>query len=76
MLKEEFPPQPAGFESLQVLVDLGSQEILKDYVSKNLRLPHQKPRKSQKPPTTFLTNERKVENQTWSKLRVVVENAM
>ncbi len=42
MLKAGFPPQEAWFEFLQVLVDLGYQGILKDYVGAEIHLPHKK----------------------------------
>lgn len=76
MLKAEFPPEEAWFEFLQVLVDLGYQGILKDYVGEAIHLPHKKPRKSQKNPVTSLTDEQKAENQALSKIRVFVENAI
>ena len=40
MLKAEFLPEEAWFEFLQVLVDLGYQGILKDYVGEDIHLPH------------------------------------
>ena len=40
MLKEEFPPEEAWFEFFQVLVDLGYQGILTDYVGENIQMPH------------------------------------
>ncbi len=76
MLKQEFPPQEAWFEFLQVLVDLGYQGITTDYVGEEIRLPHKKPRKSKKKPTTSLTDEQKAENRALSKIRIFVENAI
>ena len=76
MLKEEFPPEEAWFEFLQVLVDLGYQGILNDYVGEEIHLPHKKPRKSKKNPVTSLTVEQKAENQALSKIRIFVENAI
>ena len=76
MLKKEFPPEKAWFEFLQVLVDLGYQGILNDYVGEEIHLPHKKPRKSKKNPVTSLTDEQKAENQTLSKIRIFVENAI
>lgn len=48
MLKEEFPPEQAWFELIRVLVDLGYQGIVKEYVGDEIHLPHKKPRKSKK----------------------------
>ena len=76
MLKEEFPPEEAWFEFLQVLVDLGYQGILTDYVGDDIRVPHKKPRKSKKNPVTSLSKEQKAENQALSKIRIFVENAI
>ena len=76
MLKEEFPPEEAWFEFLQVLVDLGYQGILTDYVGDDIRVPHKKPRKSKKNPVTSLSEEQKAENQALSKIRIFVENAI
>lgn len=76
MLKEEFPPEEAWFEFLQVLVDLGYQGILTDYVGDDIQVPHKKPRKSKKNPVTSLSEEQKAENQALSKIRIFVENAI
>jgi hypothetical protein len=76
MLKEEFPPEEAWFAFLQVLVDLGYQGILTDYVGQEIQVPHKKPRKSKKNPVTSLTDEAKAENQALSKIRIFVENAI
>jgi hypothetical protein len=76
MLKEEFPPEEAWFEFIQVLVDLGYQGILTQYVGDGIQLPHKKPRKSKKNPVTSLSEEQKAENRTMSKIRILVENAI
>ena len=76
MLKEEFPPEEAWFEFLQVLVDLGYQGIRTDYEGDNIQIPHKKPRKSKKNPETSLSDEQKAENQALSKIRIFVENAI
>ncbi|MBK8900245.1 MAG: hypothetical protein IPM53_22810 [Anaerolineaceae bacterium] len=39
MLKEEFPPEQAWFEFMAVLVDLGYQGILADYVGEEIHIP-------------------------------------
>ena len=74
LLKEELPPQQAWFSFLHVLVDLGYQGILKDYVGEQIHLPHKKPRKTKKKP--FSSFEQKAENRALSKIRVFVENAI
>ncbi len=76
MLKEEFPPEKAWFEFVQVLVDLGYQGILTDYDGDDIQIPHKKPRKSKKNPVTSLSDEQKAENQALSKIRIFVENAI
>ena len=76
MLKDEFPPEEAWFEFFQVLVDLGYQGILTDYVGENIQMPHKKPRKSKKNPVTALSEEQKAENKDLSKMRIFVENAI
>ena len=76
MLKEEFPPEKAWFEFLKVLVDLGYQGIVSDYVGDDIQLPHKKPRKSKKNPITSLSEQQKAENQALSKIRIFVENAI
>jgi len=76
MLKEEFPPEKAWFQYLQVLVDLGYQGIASDYIGEKIRIPHKKPRKSEKNPNTSLSDEQKRENHALSKIRILVENAI
>jgi hypothetical protein len=76
MLKREFPPEEAWFEFIRVLVDLGYQGIVKDYVGADIHLPHKKPRRSKNKPVTSLTPEQKAENKALSKIRIFVENAI
>jgi len=76
MLKKEFPSEKAWFQFLHVLVDLGYQGIVSDYLGDNIRIPHRKPRKSKKNPITSLSNEQKAENRALSKIRILVENAI
>jgi hypothetical protein len=40
MLKKEFPPELDWFDVIQVLVDLGYQGILSDYVGDDIQIPH------------------------------------
>ena len=76
MLKLEFPPAAAWFVLLQLLVDLGYQGILSDYVGDAILIPHKKPRKSKKNPLTTLTDAQKAENRALSRIRILVENAI
>ena len=76
MLKQEFPPELTWFVLLQVLVDLGYQGILSDYVGDKIQIPYKKPRKSKKKPVTSLTDEQKTENRALSRIRILVENAI
>lgn len=76
MLKAEFPPERAWFEFIQVLVDLGYQGILTDYVGEAIHIPHKKPRKSKKTPVTTLSTEQKADNKALSQIRILVENAI
>ena len=76
MLKEEFPPEKAWFQYLQVLADLGYQGIVSGCIGENIRIPHKKPRKSKKNPNTSLSDEQKRENRALSKIRILVENAI
>ena len=50
--------------------------ILDDYVGEKIEIPHKKPRKSKKNPQPELTREQKNENQTVSRVRIFVENAI
>jgi len=76
MLKEEFPPEKAWFQFLQVPADLGYQGIVSDYSGENIGIPHKKSRKSKKNPITSLSDEQKAENRALSKIRILVENAI
>ena len=76
MLKEEFPPEKAWFQFVEVLADLGYQGIVSDYIGENIRIPHKKPRKSKKNPNPSLSDEQKRENRALSRIRILVENAI
>ena len=76
MLKEEFPPEKAWFENLELFVDLGYQGILTDYLGDSIHVPHKKPRKSKKKPNTSLSDEQKASNRAPSQVRILVENAI
>jgi hypothetical protein len=76
MLKNEFPPEHPWFETIRAIVDLGYQGIQADYKGEKIEIPHKKPRKSLKNPKPELSIEQKAENQTLSRLRIFVENAI
>lgn len=76
MLKEEFPPEQPWFVDFDLLADSGYQGIQSDYEGEKIKIPHKKPRKSKKNPTPTLTPEQKLFNQTVSKARIFVENAI
>lgn len=70
MFKEEFPPKQAWFKNFTVHVDLGFLGIEKDYVCKQVLLPHKK-KKSQ-----ALSVEQKNENRLVARERIYVEHAI
>ena len=74
-MKEEFPPEINWCEQLKTWVDLGYKGIKKDYVGA-VEIPHKKPRKSSKNPSPELTAEQRQENQSKSRVRIYVENAI
>lgn len=76
MLKEEFPPDEAWFQLVQVTADLGYQGIVSDYSGEHIKIPHKKPRKSKKNPNPSLSDEQKRENCALRKIRIFVENAI
>lgn len=69
MFQGEFPPAQPWFAHFRLRVDLGFLGIANDYVCKELRIPHKKPRKQE------LTPEQKAENQGLASQRIVVEHA-
>lgn len=76
MFKKEFDPNIDWFSSLNILVDSGYQGFNNDYETKDLKIPHKKPRKSKKNPNPKLTKDQKEENTEMSRRRVVVENVI
>lgn len=70
MLLEEFPPTEGWFEEFQLRVDLGFFGIAKDFVCKELAIPHKKPKKKE------LTPAQKAENKLLASKRIVVEHAL
>ena len=70
MLLEEFPPGERWFAAFRLRVDLGFLGIEKDFVCKELFIPHKKPPKKE------LTLEQKAENKLLASKRIVVEHAL
>ena len=69
MFQVEFPPEQPWFEHFRLRVDLGFLGIEKDYVCKELLIPHKKPR------TQELTPAQQAENKVRASQRIVVEHA-
>ena len=76
LLKTEFPPDQAWFQTFKLWVDLGYLGIKTDYEAVEINIPHKKPRKSKANPAPTLTDEQKEENRLMSKVRVIVEHAI
>ena len=70
MLLEEFPPEEHWFAEFRLRVDLGFLGIEKDFICKELFIPHKKPKKKE------LTLEQKAENKLLASKRIVVEHAL
>lgn len=70
MLLEAFPPDENWFAEFRVRVDLGFFGIDKDFVCKELFIPHKKPKKKE------LTPEQKAENKLRASQRIRVEHAL
>jgi hypothetical protein len=70
MFQLEFPPTQDWFATFRVRVDLGFLGIEKDYVCKELLIPHKKPKNRE------LTPEQKVTNKLLASERVVVEHSI
>jgi len=76
LLKQAFAPEMPWFEWITLLVDLGFQGIQTDYEGEDIQIPHKKPRKSKHNPDPQLSLEQKQDNQSLSRVRVLVENAI
>lgn len=76
MFKEEFNSELNWFYNFFIYVDLGYIGFDKDYETKNIFIPHKKPRKSKKNPNPELTQLQKNENKKMSKERIIVEHAI
>lgn len=76
ILKEAFPPDLPWFDLTTVLVDLGFQGIVSEYVGDDIFIPFKKPRKSKNNPDPQLTDAQKAVNQALAKIRVLSENAI
>ncbi|HZS04566.1 MAG TPA: transposase family protein [Blastocatellia bacterium] len=70
MFKEEFPPGQDWFKDFRIRVDLGFLGIEKDYVCKELLLPHKKKKQQE------LNPEQKGENKRLASDRIYVEHAI
>ena len=69
-LKEQFPIEKKWFFNFNIFVDLGYLGIKKEYVCKQLNIPH---KKSKNRP---LTTRQKEENKILSSRRVVIEHSI
>lgn len=76
LLKNEFPTSENWFKQLRVWVDLGYIGFAKDYISKELKIPHKKPYKTKNNPDPKFTPEQKQHNKIVGAFRVKVENAI
>src|SRR4029453_15806526 len=76
MLKQELPPDLDWFTDLHVRVDLGYLGLQSDYRGDQIKVPHKKPRKSQKKPAPQLSKEQKAANTALSQVRIIVEHAI
>ncbi len=70
MFKAEFPPEQDWFKDFRVRADLGFLGFEKDYVCKELLLPHKKKKKQE------LSPEQKQENKLLARERITVEHAI
>lgn len=76
LLNNEFPISQQWFKQLKVWIDLGYIGFAKDYISKELKIPHKKPYKTKNNPDPKLTPEQKQHNKVVGAFRVKVENAI
>ena len=76
MLKQELPPDLDWFADLRVRVDLGYLGIQSDYRGDQMEVPHKKPRRSKKNPSTQLSDAQKAANTVLSQVRIFVEHAI
>jgi DDE superfamily endonuclease len=70
MFKAEFPPAQAWFKNFRVRVDLGFLGLEKDYVCKELSVPHKKKKKQE------LSSAQKDKNKLLASERIFVEHAI
>ncbi len=76
MFKKEFDPGLNWFSVFNIFIDLGYQGFDNDFETKNLEIPHKKPRKSKHNPDPKLTQDQKDENKKMSGKRIIVENVI
>ena len=77
MMTAIFAPTQPWFKDFTLRADLGFLGAPKAYrLGANMLLPHKKPRQSKNHPNPSLTEQQKMENRAFSKIRVAVEPAM
>lgn len=70
MLKKEFPPKKNWFKKFRIRVDLGYLGIEKDYMAKEISIPHKKKKKQE------LSDLEKLSNKDKAKSRIKVEHSI
>ena len=76
MLKNELDVNLGLLDLFAWLADLGYLGLVRDYDVAPESLPHRKPRRSKKTPTTALTDTQRAENHAHARRRVKVEHAI
>lgn len=76
LLKNDFSPSSNFFKEKTVRIDTAYIGMVKEYETKEIEIPHKKPRKSKENPNPTLTKKEKEHNRKVSSKRVVVENAI
>lgn len=70
LLKDALPPEQNWFQNFSIKVDLGYIGIIKDYVCKNIAIPHKKSK------TKPLSESQKNENKQMASERIKVEHSI
>ncbi len=76
MFKQELPPDLDWFADLNVRVYLGYLGIQADSRGDQIGMPHKKPRRSKKNPSTPLSEAQKAANTVLRQVRIFVEHAI
>ena len=76
MLKQALPPDLDWFTDRNVRVDLGYLGIQSYYRGDQIEVPHKKPRRSKKNPSTQLNDVQKAANKVLRQVRIFVEHAI